>query len=742
MKKLLLFTFFVVIYTTASFAQKVTTIMDIQQVSADSLKKMDTITNQTANYWLDDSKYYIGGTTNKGDTVTITGVVMVKPRLLTYTLTRFNIYIQDTAGKVWAGINVLTGDTSAQAQSTLITALDTGMVVTLTGRVQEYGNSTFNSLTELFVYDLSYYQTINQVNILSAGGKRPEPVEVKVSDFANGALPPVGKVKFSTGEQYEGMYVIIRNVTVTSIDWNFGTFTFVDDQGNEMRTYDASGYYTIRGFKLNSSYQPPAVGTRLSYIRGLILTSTNNTYAIAPLYPKAGTYPGDIGVDKYAPLMSNVRRTPLLVTPNDNVTVTATIKDGNPGGTIDSTFFCYKVGTSPLQIVKLTNPADSSYIIPKQPEGTPVQYFFISYNHINLKGIFPDTSKSWGFYVSKSTGLTIYDLQYTPFIDGNSPYSGATVTVNGTVTADTSDIPGSTMVFMQSGTGPWTGINLYGSGASAPKYRAVKRGDSISVTGVVSEYNGKTQFTVSAITKIDSNKALPAPYVVSISGSNSFSYQLSIPPVNGTQLFEKWEGVLVKFQNVYVTMVVTDVPIHYGEWFVASSLTNQYGVRVNDNGAYPYYFDTLTSYINSVTWKKLTKNNLLPQGTFISSLVGIIDYTNSNYKLEPRKADDFTGIRTGIETLSTLPEEYSLSQNYPNPFNPTTTIQYSLQKAGNVSIRLFNTLGQEVMKVVDQYHNAGKYQININASKLASGIYFYTLKTADFVKTMKLVLMK
>jgi hypothetical protein len=137
---------------TVGFAQKVVTIPQLQQVPLDSLKKLDSLQGGTGGKSLQQSPYWKGSDVTGADTVTITGVVVVKPGILTYTLARYNIFIQDTTtGQLWGGINVLTNDTSTSAQATGITALDTGMVVTLTGRVTEFGSQN-NSLTELFHY--------------------------------------------------------------------------------------------------------------------------------------------------------------------------------------------------------------------------------------------------------------------------------------------------------------------------------------------------------------------------------------------------------------------------------------------------------------------------------------------------------------------------------------------------------------------------------------------------------------
>lgn len=86
--------------------------------------------------------------------------------------------------------------------------------------------------------------------------------------------------------------------------------------------------------------------------------------------------------------------------------------------------------------------------------------------------------------------------------------------------------------------------------------------------------------------------------------------------------------------------------------------------------------------------------------------------------------------------------EYELRQNYPNPFNPATTIAYSIPEAGQVTLKVFNMLGQEVTTLVNQEVTAGSHQVKFDASNLASGIYFYQIKAGNFVQTKKLMLLK
>ena len=93
-------------------------------------------------------------------------------------------------------------------------------------------------------------------------------------------------------------------------------------------------------------------------------------------------------------------------------------------------------------------------------------------------------------------------------------------------------------------------------------------------------------------------------------------------------------------------------------------------------------------------------------------------------------------------TSAPTPERFDLKQNYPNPFNPTTNISYSLSKKSHVEIKVYNLLGAEVATLVDEYKEAGNFNIVFDSSDLASGVYFYQLKAGDKTMTRKMMLMK
>jgi hypothetical protein len=98
-------------------------------------------------------------------------------------------------------------------------------------------------------------------------------------------------------------------------------------------------------------------------------------------------------------------------------------------------------------------------------------------------------------------------------------------------------------------------------------------------------------------------------------------------------------------------------------------------------------------------------------------------------------------MTTKVIDLGTIPRVYALMQNFPNPFNPTTTIRYEVPKAGKISLKIFNTLGQLVATLADEHKETGYYQVLWNAN-VASGIYFYRLQAGEFVGTKKMILLR
>ncbi|MDP4172449.1 MAG: family 10 glycosylhydrolase [Bacteroidota bacterium] len=193
-------------------------------------------------------------------------------------------------------------------------------------------------------------------------------------------------------------------------------------------------------------------------------------------------------------------------------------------------------------------------------------------------------------------------------------------------------------------------------------------------------------------------------------------------------------------------------------------------------GAEPLHRSTNISLNPTLKWLKEDKatsyrirvgtNSLMTSGIFVDATVTDTFYTlsglspNKNYYWQVKsinsmgQSDYFTvmGFKTGTGTdavdkeESVLIKEYKLDQNYPNPFNPSTKITYAIAKDGNVKISLYNVLGKEIAVLVDKFQQAGQHSFSFDAEKLGSnitsGIYFYTIRSGNYVATKKMMLVK
>ncbi|GJQ61265.1 MAG: glycosyl hydrolase [Melioribacteraceae bacterium] len=101
------------------------------------------------------------------------------------------------------------------------------------------------------------------------------------------------------------------------------------------------------------------------------------------------------------------------------------------------------------------------------------------------------------------------------------------------------------------------------------------------------------------------------------------------------------------------------------------------------------------------------------------------------------------GVLSDVDNIdSELPTDYSLSQNYPNPFNPATTINFGLPSDSRVSLKVYDTIGQEVATIVNSSLKAGYHTYNWDASRLSSGVYIYRIEAENFVQSRKMILIK
>ncbi len=117
--------------------------------------------------------------------------------------------------------------------------------------------------------------------------------------------------------------------------------------------------------------------------------------------------------------------------------------------------------------------------------------------------------------------------------------------------------------------------------------------------------------------------------------------------------------------------------------------------------------------------------------------------TSGKYRYRLKQIDfDGSFSYSKVASIEINPVNYILSQNYPNPFNPSTTINFTIPQSGFTQLKVFASDGSEVANVVSKNLKAGTYNVSFNAKNLASGVYFYSLKSGDFNSVKKMMLLK
>jgi hypothetical protein len=157
-------------------------------------------------------------------------------------------------------------------------------------------------------------------------------------------------------------------------------------------------------------------------------------------------------------------------------------------------------------------------------------------------------------------------------------------------------------------------------------------------------------------------------------------------------------------------------------------------VNFTKQNVIPYYGESFSINTNGIGNKKVRVRIVVEE-----NLGG--EYAMANISAEenvlPKQNQNVISY-SGSEVVT----EYALEQNYPNPFNPTTTIKYQIPTSGNVTIKVYDILGNEVARLVDGYMETGKYEVDFDASSLVSGVYIYRLYVNDYVNVKKMVLLK
>ncbi len=209
-------------------------------------------------------------------------------------------------------------------------------------------------------------------------------------------------------------------------------------------------------------------------------------------------------------------------------------------------------------------------------------------------------------------------------------------------------------------------------------------------------------------------------------------------PSNGDQIGSinghlDWNDNIVDLTNTWeITLRLKDLATTSGPDIAPDSATTDVTLRRLQAFSVP-----LGRRIN---WENRRNNVVIQQASLVydSGLVTIPDV--KMYKDSSRLRVTYTLV--SVAEHDALPGEVRLSQNYPNPFNPSTTIRYGLPERSIATLIVFNTLGQQVALLQNGEQNAGYHEVRFDGSGLSSGVYFYRLRTGDFVETKRFLLLR
>lgn len=207
---------------------------------------------------------------------------------------------------------------------------------------------------------------------------------------------------------------------------------------------------------------------------------------------------------------------------------------------------------------------------------------------------------------------------------------------------------------------------------------------------------------------------------------------------NGNNIYVTTErGVPLTNGNIWIST-------NNGSNWVSKQMPNCIGYRniviVNNDIFVGSYVGILLSRDNGNTWRQKNEgflNSSDPANPLVSSN-GYL-FANSNAKLYKRLYSEVISVK---KISTEIPSKYQLNQNYPNPFNPSTTIRYQIPKEEVVTLKVFDITGKEVAVLVNEKQSPGTYEVRWDASGFTSGVYFYKLKSNNFIDTKSMLMIK
>lgn len=631
----------------------------------------------------------------------------------------------------------------------LSTQLLAGDIIEVTGIISSFGNS--NQISTLDA------NSISLIGIQSS----PTPISKTVGDFNDANRVNI----LSTGELYEGSYVEFQNVTVTNvIPFGGGRISFdvADANGNTMNISDRflaqrTSAHTIvnpnspAGQGNQGSFVPPVPGTFYNTLSGVIRHSGNGcTGGTGRGYELNPFLDSHYDVGFAPPFIDQVDRDPVVPNDQQDVDISAVIIDSD--GTVDSVFLYWSADpavvpsnfTKTAMTLAIGSTEDYEITIPKQADGTMVRYYIYAEDDQQNPSYFPSTplnqtEPNFDFYTVRQDGLTIADVQFSLSANGDSPFLGKQVKVKGVVTASTKNHDLGYVYIQDPSLTEYAGIACIGNFDLANLYR----NEWVEITGDVQESFGFTQIAVTNVTRLFDHDTIEP---ISLDPSDSTSR------VDGT--WEKYESMLVKFENPGSKIYITNEDAGFGDYMVSTDPSFSDGLstrvlagRQSNTSVSSLWVQLVTDTIYASLDGTMFVNPVTTSDTMhMDAIVGLMYYGFSNYRLLPRANDDIIGLNATIDMNVTHPSNVSLEEIqsnaqisiFPNPTNSSFFIETSSEDAFNAVF--FDLNGRKIM----EKNSPNGDRISIDASFLANGVYILKIANTggDLISTQKVIVRK
>lgn len=579
------------------------------------------------------------------DTVRFDGIVLTNPRIYGLSTSRKAAYIQRKGGGPWSSVLVMcepsgTGTTLTNLinETKFYDNFVVGYKVRVTGVIRNFQGETQVNLIRNSAF------SDNSIEQLSLTPDTLVVSTIQARDLMSGN-PNTGWVQQKqTAEQWEGNYVQINNVSVYSVttSGNRSFWSVIDDFGNVIDIRDMSAYYrrddnedTVP--KIANTFQPPTIGTRLEYIRGIVTeyaASGVQRYGLAPIYP------GDVQVcTACPPTIKFISRNPNIARSSDTLNIAFEITVGDTS--LRTQLLYYRApGSSMLDSVVMTPvPSFPNYfagrINPVGAEGV-LTFWVRAEDRKDRQSFFPDPlTLGRSIYVTSSGLNSIQQLQFSNTPSSSTIWDGDSllnIDVRGVVTGRGFTAGATNLITVQAGTGPNSAVFVQRNPSVTDAWQV---GDSVQITRatVRENFNVTTLFSVLG-NVISSSNPLP-PFETSLSIDSLAS--------NRAAYARQWEGVLMRFDSVKVSNNNPDAPSDFSEFAFNKSGTG-IGLRVDD----------MNSELRNL-------NTRLKNGMEMAFIQGPLYFAFGNFKLIPRGLSDID-----LSKLDTLAPVITLLGNNPD----------------------------------------------------------------------------